>query len=250
MGAVGMPLHGSLLALAGVLAVCVPASSLIVFWVEGTRHGFTVAGASFTGFCVAPLALAAMDAFSKQLGFGVPLAPCLAALAIAYVLGEGVGRLACISFGCCYGKPVEEARGWVRRFSRRHHFVFTGSTKKIAFSSGLDGVPVVPVQAMTATVHGLTTLIALWLYCEGHYEWVLPTSMATTQVWRIYSETFRADFRGSNGITAYQIMAAVMVAASLAAPAMLARHAGPPASLLAGLAALWRPETLVLLHLV
>ena len=32
----------------------------------------------------------------------------LAALAIGYILGEGLGRLACLSFGCCYGKPLDQ----------------------------------------------------------------------------------------------------------------------------------------------
>ena len=46
----------------------------------------------------------------------------------------------------------------MRKFSQRHHFVFTGPTKKIAFASGLEGVP---VQAMTATVHCLVTMVSL-----------------------------------------------------------------------------------------
>ncbi|MCB1032287.1 MAG: hypothetical protein KDD47_00445, partial [Acidobacteria bacterium] len=89
-------------ALAAVVAICMPASVLLVRLVEGKRHGFTVGGASFVGFLVAPAVAAAADALSEHLGTGpAPAMPFLAAMAIAYALGESVGRLACISFGCC-----------------------------------------------------------------------------------------------------------------------------------------------------
>jgi hypothetical protein len=46
-GSAGVPLAGALAMIAAVLAVCVPASNLLVRWVEGKRYGFTVGGASF-----------------------------------------------------------------------------------------------------------------------------------------------------------------------------------------------------------
>lgn len=82
---------------------------------------------------------------APALGFETPFGPGLAALSIAYVLGEGIGRLACISFGCSYGNPVDQIRGWIWRFSLRHHSVFVGQTKEIVFASGLEGEPVAPV---------------------------------------------------------------------------------------------------------
>ncbi len=250
LGAVGVPAWGAILATAAMMVVCVPASSLIARWVEGSRHGFTVGGASFAGLCVAPLVFGAMDAAAEDLGFETPVTACFAALSIAYVLGEGVGRLACISFGCCYGKPIAEVRGWVRRFSRRYHFVFTGATKKIAFASGLEGVPVVPVQAMTAMLYGLVALGALWLYFEGLYGWVIALVVATSQAWRVYSETIRADYRGSNRITAYQVMAAIAGSLSLLAPFVLSGGTGHQSSLANGLAVLWQPESLVWVQVV
>ena len=70
MGSVGVPLLGSVLAMATVLLVCAPASSLIVRWVEGTRYGFTIGGASFVGLWVAPVVFVAIDAIAP--GFGFP----------------------------------------------------------------------------------------------------------------------------------------------------------------------------------
>jgi hypothetical protein len=51
---------------------------------------------------------------------------------IAYAFGEGLGRLACISFGCCYGVALPEAHPLLRHMFDRWHFVFSGSMKKIS----------------------------------------------------------------------------------------------------------------------
>src|SRR5690606_20826925 len=105
IASVGVPLTVGLLAVVLLLLICAPASQLIAWAVEGKRYGFTIGGASFVGLFATPLVLIGLDRFlGPLLGFSLPLAPSLAAMAIAYVLGEGLGRLACISFGCCYGK--------------------------------------------------------------------------------------------------------------------------------------------------
>ena len=214
MGAIGVAIFTSVFAVSVLLAICAPASVLVARIVEGRRHGFTVAGALFVGLLIAPLVFSAMN----RLGSNIPIGAALAALCIAYVLGEGVGRLACISFGCCYGKPVSETRGWLRKFSSRFHFQFFGASKKIAFASGLEGVKVVPVQAMTAVLHAMVALSCLLLFFAGQFGWTITLAMATTQPWRVYSETFRADFRGHTKISAYQIMASITTLASLTAP--------------------------------
>lgn len=250
MAAVDAPLSASVAAVALLLSICTPASQLIAWAVEGKRHGFTIGGASFVGLLVAPLIFMGLDRLlGPVMGFSLPLAPSLAALSIAYVLGEGLGRLACISFGCCYGKPVEEARGWVRAFSERFCFVFEGKTKKIAFASRLEGVRVVPVQAMTATLYGLTALASMALFFRGAYHVVIPLALATAQIWRTYSETFRADYRGGGDISVYQWMAAAGTLAVLAAPFLLG-HSPVQADLAGGLRAVWRPETILFLQAI
>ena len=250
MAAVGIPPFAAVTAVVLLLLICTPASQLIAWAVEGKRHGFTIGGASFVGLLAAPLIFLALDRFLGPLmGFRLPLAPALAALSIAYVLGEGLGRLACISFGCCYGKPVSEARGWVRAFSERFPFVFEGKTKKIAFASRLDGVRVVPVQAMTATLYAATALASMALFFGGYYHVVIPLALATAQIWRTYSETFRADYRGGGDISIYQWMAAAGTLAALAAPFLLG-HSPERADLNAGLRALWRPETILFLQAI
>ena len=65
-------------------------------------------------------------------------------MAIAYVLGESIGRLACLSFGCCYGMPLRDAKPPVARLFKNHNLVIGGSTKKAAYASGLADEPLDP----------------------------------------------------------------------------------------------------------
>ena len=62
--------------------------------------------------------------------------PIFAAAAIAYVLGESVGRLACLSFGCCYGMPLREANPAIARLFQNHNLVIQGPTKKAHMRPG------------------------------------------------------------------------------------------------------------------
>lgn len=236
-------------ALAAVVAICMPASTWLVRVVEGKRYGFTVGGASFVGFLAAPLVAAAAGAVSRSLGGGgVPVTPFLAAMAIAYALGESVGRLACISFGCCYGKPVAETRGWMRRFTARYPFVFQGDTKKAAFASQLAGLPVVPIQAMTCVVLAACAWAGTALFLVGKAGAAFGLVVASTQIWRLYSETLRADYRGEGRISAYQWMAGAAGAFGLAFLALGPADAGSRPDLAAGLAALAGPGPIVFLE--
>ena len=108
MGAVGVPVLLATALTGGMLAVCVPASKLIAMAVEKKAHTFTVGGASFAGLLLLyPLILCLNKLVGGFFTVTLPFVPSLAALAVAYAFGEGIGRLACISFGCCYGKPLD-----------------------------------------------------------------------------------------------------------------------------------------------
>jgi hypothetical protein len=93
------------------------------------------------------------------------MTPALAAIMIAYAFGEGLGRLACISFGCCYGVALQEAHPLLRRVFDRWHFVFFGDTKKISYASGLAGKQVVPIQAITLLLY-----IGIGLAANGFFS--------------------------------------------------------------------------------
>ena len=251
LGAIGVSAwHTAALVLA-TLAVCVPASAMVARLVEGKRHTFSVAGAFFVALFVVPGAVLLFNlTAAADAGAPLPYLPVLAAAAIAYAFGEGLGRLACISFGCCYGKRVAELTPWAQRLFTRWHFVFEGKTKKIAYASGLEGVQVLPVQALTAILYVATGLAGFWLFLLGRPAVVFVLTLGVTQLWRVYSETLRADHRGGGRLSPYQWMAVI---GALAAPLLVAvlPHTPPGrTSLAAGAAALWDPAMVLLLQVV
>ena len=191
-----------------LLGVCVPASRLMARIVEKKTNTFTVGGASFIGMLSAPFILSAVN----MTGFyTIPVIPFLAAMAISYAFGEGIGRLACISFGCCYGKPLSRCSPFVRRLFSKTGFVFSGKTKKISYESGLDGQKVIPVQALTSVVYLSTGLVAMLFFLSASYARALIIAICCTQLWRFVSELCRADFRGEGRLSAYQIMSLLLV---------------------------------------
>jgi hypothetical protein len=243
LGSVGMGLSGLALMVAGMLGLCIPAAKIVARLVEGKANTLSVGGAAFVGIIVAPVVAWAVVALTKT---GAVL-PALAALAIAYAVGEGVGRLACLSFGCCYGRPVESLpRPWQRIF-QRWNIVFHGQTKKAAYAHGLCGRPLVPVQLMTAYLYCLSACVGMAFFVSGSFSAAMIIPLVVTQVWRVLSEFFRADYRGEQKISAYQIMAAAGVVYGLAPALLLSAHdvavnAGQ------GLAALWSVPVLLLLQ--
>ena len=68
-------------------------------------------------------------------------------------------------------------------------------------------MPVVPIQALTATLYVVTALLAVWLYLHGWLANGRVTAMGITQSWQHYSETLRIDHRGASKISVYQILA-------------------------------------------
>ena len=247
MAAVHAPPSTGLALVAAVIACCLPASKLVARVVERKQHTSTVAGAVFIGLLVAPLAIAAINAGASAPR--APLAPAMAAIAVAYVIGEGLGRLACISFGCCYGKPVAHLGPRARRLFERFHFAFQGETRKIAYASGLEGIKVVPIQAITATLYVGIGLAGMLAFLQSRYRLAYALTILVSQVWRLCSEALRADHRGGGRISAYQKMTVIGIAYSLALLAALPQG-GPPADLLAGLAAMWNPLVIVALQLL
>lgn len=248
MAAIGVtPLAASVVA-AITLLVCVPASSLVARLVEGKRHTFTVGGAFFAGIVTLPGIVWALR-FIPGPAANLPIGGTLAALAIAYAFGEGFGRLACISFGCCYGKPLEEASPTLARLFARRAFVFSGETKKISYAHRLAGVKVVPVQGITAVLYAVTGLTALHLFLMGHQIAAFAAAVTVTQVWRPLSELLRADYRGMGTLSGYQIMAAAAVLWGIGLAFLL--PAEPlAADLQRGLASLWNPFTILFIQVV
>jgi hypothetical protein len=232
---------------AAVLMLCVPASRVVAGMVEKKAHTFTVGGAFFVGMVFAPFIISLLNrSVGNITGVRLPVIPALAAFSIAYAFGEGMGRLACISFGCCYGKPLAQIDPLLRRIFENLNFTFHGKTKKIAYADGLDGERVIPIQAITSVLYVSTGLAGTWLFLQSHFLAALVLDVMVTQCWRTLSETLRADFRGKGKITAYQVMGIVATVYALALPLLFPVTSMNPPDLAAGLASIWSPLPIVL----
>ena len=156
----------------------------------------------------APWVVESVNIFSSEKVSSISV---MAMLLTAYAFGESFGRLACISFGCCYGRTVESLPSYFKNLFKKLHFVFEGKTKKIAYNDFLDGVGVVPVQGITAILYSSAGFISLYLFYSGMHLLSFAVALTVTQLWRFLSEFLRADYRGNNDISPYQIMSIITI---------------------------------------
>ncbi|KAF0158694.1 MAG: hypothetical protein FD159_963 [Syntrophaceae bacterium] len=234
-----------------VLAICMWAARVIARLVEKKHHTFSVGAAAFTGIIIAPIVIILLNATVGQWwAIHIPVTQTMAAMFIAYAFGEGMGRLACISFGCCYGKPLKDCNPFIRKIFRRWNFVFWGKTKKIAYADDLEGVAVIPVQALTAVLYTGTGLLSFYLFLKGFAAASLILTLMTTQIWRFVSEFLRADYRGNGRISAYQVMTLIAIAYTLVILTVTTKSGVAAPNLLLGITSLWNPGLLIFLAIL
>jgi hypothetical protein len=251
LGAMHVPQKMAVIFIIILLSICLPAARGMAYLVEKKRFTLSVGGASFVGILITPwLVMIMTSLFATWTSSGFQIITVMAALAIAYAFGEGVGRLACISFGCCYGKPLADVHPLLQKIFKHCNFVFYGSTRKIVYADGFAGVKVVPVQAITAILFCGVGLVSLYLFCKSHFSTALVLSMVVTQTWRFTSEFLRADFRGESRITKYQLMAAMMVVYSVVIAVFFPAASVTMPGIAAGLNGLWQPFMIVLLQVL
>ena len=240
-------LKGAILTIVLLLAICVPSSRIVAFLVERKRHTFTIGGASFVGIILAPWCLLIINHILAISGINayMPVIPTLSAVAICYTLGEGLGRLGCISYGCCYGKPVCQCSTPFRKLFEKISFTFTGPIKKAVYEGQFAGERLVPIQAITAVIYTVTSVGCCWLFLQGFYTTALLLSIVISQGWRLLSESFRADFRGFTKFSAYQKMALIAIIYITCVPFMLTTESVGLPSLLNGFNCLWNPSIIL-----
>jgi hypothetical protein len=221
---------------------------MIALLIEKKQNTFTVGGASFIGIIAAPwIILLTNVTAGKWLGFNITPINSLAAMSIAYTLGEGIGRLACISFGCCYGKPLADCSPLINKIFQKYNFIFSGKTKKIAYAHELDGQQVIPVQALTAVIYSLTGLAGCYLFLKGFTTAAFVLTLIVTQLWRTFSEFLRADYRGEGKISVYQIMASIACLYGLLIAYLFNGTVAGSPDLARGFSAIWNPSVLIIL---
>jgi prolipoprotein diacylglyceryltransferase len=212
----GTPLQVAAIWGAVLLTATAVSASLLARLVEGRRYTLTVGGASVTVLLITPVGVAGIEA----LGWGrdqlhPPLLVTLVAVAIAFCFGEGLGRLACLSFGCCYGRPIQSFSPFWRKVLSRGLITFSGATKKAVYAGGLGGLGLFPIQAVSAVLL-LSLGMGGWvLFFRGSLEAAFLATALPYHLWRVVSEYFRADYRGRGSWSAYQIASLLMVPWSL-----------------------------------
>ncbi|MCI4624688.1 MAG: prolipoprotein diacylglyceryl transferase [Candidatus Magnetoovum sp. WYHC-5] len=202
MGSIGIPIINSLVFMFIMLMVSLPASKIIARVVEKKQYTFTTGGASFFGFLITPLVIYLYNLLSER--YHMDYIGVLTCISIAYCIGEGLGRLSCISFGCCYGKPLKASPTILQNIFKRFNFTFLGSTKKIAYEGGLEGVSVIPIQGVTALVYVTGGLLAILMFTAGQLLLAFLFAILLVYGWRLISEFLRADYRGEGKFSAYQ----------------------------------------------
>lgn len=205
---IGLNFIEILLIMALIFAICIPSSKIIAYFVEKSRSGFTVGGAVFVGVVIAPVAIFLTLYFLKK---GVNIAdyfiPILASMSVGYIFGEGIGRIGCLSFGCCYGKDLDTLKNpLLKRIFSRFYTVYTGKLKKAHYSSQLCNKKTVPVQTMGIILYNSTGLITIFLFLNKFYFMALIINVFVSQFYRFFSEFLRADYRGEGEISVYQKM--------------------------------------------
>jgi hypothetical protein len=234
----------------GVVCLFTPASKWIARLVEKKKYTFSIGGASFAGLVVTPLVLQGINTgIAHWTAARLPVMSVMAAITVGYALGEGIGRLACISYGCCYGKPLASLPPVWQHAARPFCVAFYGGTKKAVYAGGLEGQPVLAIQGFTAVLYTATALSGAWLFLAGHASAAYLTCVIVTQVWRVLSEFLRADYRGNGRISAYQMMAAAAAVLAVVWVLILPSER-PHTDLIKGLRILWNPGIILTCQLL
>ena len=233
-----------------ILLICIPSSKLLAQLVEKKAHVFSVGAASFVGIMFAPWIVYATHSMSKKIwDMEFNCLGVLAAISIAYAMGEAIGRLACVSFGCCYGRPIKDLSISLQKLLLPVAMVYEGKTKKIAYESQMDGIHVIPIQAITSIIYTIAGLGAMYLFLEGFFSSAFIIAILTTQLWRFISEFLRADYRGDGKITVYQWMSLISCIVVLPIPFLLnMNNMNQLPNIMLGMTGLWQPSMIIFLQ--
>lgn len=193
---------------ATILAIAIPSAKLIAAIVEKRKGTITIGGAAFAALLFAPPAAYAINMFNERTGASGIL---LSSMAIAYIAGEGFGRLACLSFGCCYGKKITECGYTAQKIFANLYFTFNGALKKSSYDGKSNGKKLIPIQGITAIFLSSAAVTSSILFFSNHMKASFLTAICCGFGWRFLSEFLRSDHRGSSQITHYQWMSILAV---------------------------------------
>lgn len=208
-----------------ILLICIPASKIVATIVEKKYNTFTVSGGSFVGGVLSPI-IFYIFLYLHYKDSNIALSKTLillGAISTAYLFGEGLGRLGCLSFGCCYGSRVDSLKGGLKIILSKFYTKFYGDTKKVAYEGGLEGEKTVPVQTIAVIFLNSISLFSTILFLNEFFISSFLLSVISAQLFRFFSEFLRSDFRGNRKITVYQIFSIIIIFYSIAVAYLLNR---------------------------
>lgn len=236
-----------------ILLISMPASKIVAKLVEKKDNTFTVSGGSFVGGLLSPIIFYIflyLDCKDSSMALSKTLV-LLGAVSTAYLFGEGLGRLGCLSFGCCYGSRVDTLKRGFKIFFSNFYTKFQGDTKKVAYEGGLEGEKTVPVQTMAIILFNLTALFSTFLFLNKSFLSSFLISVVSAQFFRFFSEFLRSDFRGNKKITVYQIFSIIMTLYSFIVAYLLKdNRATPQVNIEYGLSVFFTAKILILLQII
>lgn len=246
----GITLQAVTILSTAIMLIAVVSAKVIARIVEKKRNTLTVAGGATVGLYLMPFAIWLYNHIFFIQQPPISLMPVMAALATGYIIGEGIGRLACISFGCCYGKPLHEMDILARKIFSPIACSYLGDTKKIVYASGLAGVKVVPIQAITSFLYVQTGLAGMYLYLNGEFALSFALTSIFALAWRIFSEKLRADYRGEGKISAYQLMGLINIFFCVILLMITPQTISGNLDFFQGLHTLWNPAAVIFFQIL
>lgn len=248
----GIPLLLSAAFIGMVLVISVPAAKIIAAVVERKKHTISVGAALFVGILLLVPLLLGFNLVLKHFNqSALPLFPSMAAAAVAYSFSEGIGRLACLSFGCCYGRRISTLKGVIKCLFSVWNSRFKGKTKKISYADGWEGKKVIPIQKITSCIYAANALAGTVLFLSGNYRISFAATIFVTLFWRVLSEFLRADFRGAGSFfSAYSAMSLIAAVYCLLISSLFPSSFSVLPDISAGVSCLWTPGAILGLEAV
>jgi hypothetical protein len=93
-------------------------------------------------------------------------------------------------------------------------------------------------------------MLGCYGFLKGFHFATFAGLLVVTQAWRVLSEFFRADYRGTGRITAYQVMALLSILYAFLLLAFFTADWGEIPDLMAGLHVLWDPGVILFFELL
>ncbi|THV07762.1 hypothetical protein K435DRAFT_959258 [Dendrothele bispora CBS 962.96] len=153
------------------------------FWLHGGVFGAAL------GLMISSYVLNLIDMFEVASAF-----------CIAFPLYESISRLGCHTYGCCYGRKVEEAEisssQLLKLFSPVTYVTSTAAAVRL--NPALHGKPLYPIQKISSFLFFVQFIVIAFLTVKMRVDIGLAgsVSLATHAVIRLWTENFRDDFRG------------------------------------------------------